>query len=251
MKEGEILFRKIVNDPRDDTARLVYADWLQEHDDPRGAEYLRAEAEWAMPWSSGERPVDSPILRDHAEGLDPVWVARVSRPPIGVCCTHLRLEGGERSPTIADIQAVEQELNLTFPPEYKLTFPPEYTAFLLNYNGGRPVSFTPTVEDNRVEVGSPVEGFDSLATVGASPDHPLRHWIEIPDHPKLGGCIPIGETNSGADTVYLNCLSSDRKFGRVLIWRDSQHGEADPDSVETLSRNLAELLARLKIKRFN
>jgi uncharacterized protein (TIGR02996 family) len=31
--------------PADDTARLVYADWLDEHDEPRKAEYLRLAAE--------------------------------------------------------------------------------------------------------------------------------------------------------------------------------------------------------------
>lgn len=42
MSEDEAFIRAIVDNPGDDTARLVYADWLDERNDPRGP-YLRAE----------------------------------------------------------------------------------------------------------------------------------------------------------------------------------------------------------------
>lgn len=42
MSEESSFLRAILNHPTDDTARLVYADWLEERDDPR-AEYLRLE----------------------------------------------------------------------------------------------------------------------------------------------------------------------------------------------------------------
>lgn len=48
--------------PGDDTPRLVSADRLDHRADPRGT-YLRAEAGWAKPWRSGERPADRHELR--------------------------------------------------------------------------------------------------------------------------------------------------------------------------------------------
>ena len=44
MTEDEAFIRAIVDSPGDDTPRLVYADWLDDRADPRGA-YLRAERE--------------------------------------------------------------------------------------------------------------------------------------------------------------------------------------------------------------
>ncbi|MBN9117954.1 MAG: TIGR02996 domain-containing protein [Planctomycetes bacterium] len=41
------LLRAILNDPEDDTARLVYADWLDEHDDPTRAEFVRVQCRLA------------------------------------------------------------------------------------------------------------------------------------------------------------------------------------------------------------
>jgi uncharacterized protein (TIGR02996 family) len=41
------LLRAICDDPDDDTARLVYADWLDEHDDPTRAEFVRLQCRLA------------------------------------------------------------------------------------------------------------------------------------------------------------------------------------------------------------
>jgi uncharacterized protein (TIGR02996 family) len=49
--------RAILAEPGDDGLRLVYADWLDERDDPRGA-YLRIEVELAD--RPGEEP---PVVR--------------------------------------------------------------------------------------------------------------------------------------------------------------------------------------------
>lgn len=45
MSEDEAFVERLSARPDDETARLVYADFLDERDDPRGA-YLRAEAAW-------------------------------------------------------------------------------------------------------------------------------------------------------------------------------------------------------------
>ncbi|MFO0852638.1 MAG: TIGR02996 domain-containing protein [Gemmataceae bacterium] len=148
MTEDEAFIRAIVEQPGDDLPRLVYADWLDERDNPRGA-YLRAEAEWAKPWRertppgwSAPTPDAHPpeweravwpglaAMRDRGRGLDPVWVARVSRPPAGVCCDHLVLHRSGPRLSPADVAAGEARL--------RLRFPPALAAFLLDRNGGEP-----------------------------------------------------------------------------------------------------------------
>src|SRR5262245_45314630 len=46
MAEDEGFLKAILASPEDDTLRLVYADWLEEHDDPRG-EFIRVQSELA------------------------------------------------------------------------------------------------------------------------------------------------------------------------------------------------------------
>lgn len=123
MTEDEAFIRAVVDNPGDDTPRLAYADWLDDRDDPRGA-YLRAEHEWAATHDPGERET----LRQMAKGLDPVWVARVSRPPIGVCCDHLRLSATGEVNRLEDIDTAGGELGLTLPAQLR--------ALLLNYSIG-------------------------------------------------------------------------------------------------------------------
>jgi uncharacterized protein (TIGR02996 family) len=43
MNEGEALLAAILAAPDDDTPRLVYADWLDEHDQPERAEFIRVQ----------------------------------------------------------------------------------------------------------------------------------------------------------------------------------------------------------------
>jgi uncharacterized protein (TIGR02996 family) len=145
--EDEAFIRAIVDSPGDDTPRLVYADWLDERNDPRGA-YLRAEYEWAEPWQTGERPADSPELREMAKVLDPVWTTRVSRPPVGVCACHFRIVERLDDPavTLSDLDGLQAQA--------RVRLPLDYVAFLLNHNGGytRPLRHARLV----VASGSPV-----------------------------------------------------------------------------------------------
>jgi len=64
-----------------------------------------------------------------------VWVARVSRPPVGVCADHIRFS--DRDPeqirpklSAADPDWIEARFNVTLPADYR--------GFLLNHNGGVP-----------------------------------------------------------------------------------------------------------------
>lgn len=123
----------ILDTPADAGPRLVYADWLEERGDPR-SQYLRAEVELVRA-AADERPKIAARLAELAGGLDPVWRARLSRPPIGVCCDRIRFTTfGDSRPlprlNPAAFQLLESWLGTDLPPTYR--------AFLLNYNGGTP-----------------------------------------------------------------------------------------------------------------
>jgi uncharacterized protein (TIGR02996 family) len=47
VSEREAFLRAIRENPADDTARLVFADWLQEHGEPERAEFIRLQIELA------------------------------------------------------------------------------------------------------------------------------------------------------------------------------------------------------------
>jgi uncharacterized protein (TIGR02996 family) len=127
--EDEAFLRAIVDSPGDDTPRLVYADWLDERDDPRGP-YLRAEADALRQFR--DTADFRPLMMWHATypslaaTLDPLWVARVSRPPIGVCVEHVGFEKRRPPTTPEALGVIERRFNLRLPVDYQ--------AFLLNYN---------------------------------------------------------------------------------------------------------------------
>jgi uncharacterized protein (TIGR02996 family) len=66
--------------PGDDVHRLVYADWLEEHDDPRGR-YLRLEIELAgLEEDDSRGPLLESELREMRQGHDPGWLEQVGKP---------------------------------------------------------------------------------------------------------------------------------------------------------------------------
>jgi len=129
--DDEAFIRCIVDSPGDDLPRLAYADWLDDRADPRGP-YLRAEHEWAKPWRDGGRPATDPQLRALTFDLDSVWVARVSRPPVGVCIDRAVFRTCGPQVTDRDLENFETETGLPLTGDYR--------AFLLNVNGGIPVA---------------------------------------------------------------------------------------------------------------
>ena len=73
----EAFLTAIRTQPADSTSRLVYADWLDERDDPRG-EYLRllcAAAGWAQATENRERVIAR--LQELCAEFDPEWLATV------------------------------------------------------------------------------------------------------------------------------------------------------------------------------
>jgi uncharacterized protein (TIGR02996 family) len=83
--DDKAFLRAILNDPGELTRWLVYADWLDERDDPRGR-FIRLEVRRHDPdlteaeryWVAGE-------LGNLRPTLDPDWVAVFDRPPIENC----------------------------------------------------------------------------------------------------------------------------------------------------------------------
>ena len=78
MSDEAALLRAIRTNPDEDTPRLVYADWLQEHDAPERAEFIRVQCALAQlePWT--ERAVDLSIrerqlLHEHRDS----WIAEL------------------------------------------------------------------------------------------------------------------------------------------------------------------------------
>lgn len=71
--EDDAFMRAIASQPQDEAVWLIYADWLEERDDPRGA-YLRALTEMGQPRASisgfdeAER-----VIRMINSDLDQIW----------------------------------------------------------------------------------------------------------------------------------------------------------------------------------
>jgi uncharacterized protein (TIGR02996 family) len=232
VNEDEAFIRAIVDG--DSTARGAYADWLDDRDDPRGP-YLRAVI---APPELG----DVTRLLDLAVGLDPVWVARVSRPPVGVCCDRVRFDcmgvGSGPPLTPAALGAFERE--------HELTLPVEYRAFMLDRNGGYPYPGRVAVDGHAPEDWPTVESFYMIAPIGWREDHAAR----IPDairevwgdpFGQFGRLLPLAG-DGGVSELYLGL--DDTSAGVVFRHSDPVHAW-DERPVRELAGSLGELLARL------
>ncbi len=79
----QAFLRALAEAPRDDTHRLVYADWLEERGDPR-AEWLLLRRTLASPVPDRSRYTDLCAREQELHrALDPVWLHAVRR----VCST--------------------------------------------------------------------------------------------------------------------------------------------------------------------
>jgi len=83
VSDEEALVAAIEVDPADDTLRLAYADWLDEHDHPGGA-YLRTELELARLGRRSKKKAAAlrAQLLDLRGTIDPTWLARFDQPQL-------------------------------------------------------------------------------------------------------------------------------------------------------------------------
>ena len=82
MSDDRAFLQAIVEHPCDDTTRVVYADWLDEHNDPRAA-FLRLQVSTQQSEPGAERNQARERLLQAASRLDPRWLAQVDRPRAG------------------------------------------------------------------------------------------------------------------------------------------------------------------------
>jgi uncharacterized protein (TIGR02996 family) len=117
--EDKTFLRAIMSNPVELTAWLVYADWLDEHDDPR-AEFIRLEVRHGqlnnteLEWYSVEER-----LQELRAALDPDWIAIFDRPKIEVCESAFRFQCPKRwenlkgtdDPTVRHCEACEKKVH--------------------------------------------------------------------------------------------------------------------------------------------
>jgi uncharacterized protein (TIGR02996 family) len=84
MSDETAFLNKLLELPADDNTRLIYADWLEEQDNPAArhkAQFLRL---LTAPTASAESARESE-LQTMAQELDPIWLAIVSKSRIENC----------------------------------------------------------------------------------------------------------------------------------------------------------------------
>jgi uncharacterized protein (TIGR02996 family) len=77
MSEQERLLAAVCENPDDDSIRLVFADWLEDHDDPQRAEFIRTQIALARSPEAADvkalRAREAALLKEHAkEWTDPL-----------------------------------------------------------------------------------------------------------------------------------------------------------------------------------
>jgi uncharacterized protein (TIGR02996 family) len=96
MHDEDCFLAVIRTTPADDTTRLVYADWLDEHDDPickTKAAFIRLEIRMAeAPEQNLNRVQMVRELETLAEQIDPGWLATVSHPKLDACRMQFEFE---------------------------------------------------------------------------------------------------------------------------------------------------------------
>jgi uncharacterized protein (TIGR02996 family) len=78
MSDEDALLAAIIAAPDDDTPRLVYADWLDDHDQPACAEYLRLGVEIEKLSAEKTRNKSNARMDELSGQLDPGWFALVA-----------------------------------------------------------------------------------------------------------------------------------------------------------------------------
>jgi uncharacterized protein (TIGR02996 family) len=93
MVDDRRFLHAILASPEDESPRLVYADWLEEHGDAKRAEFLRVDLELAK---LSKEDTGYRKLRSRWRGLraqiPPTWLSAVARQPIENCAVRFEFE---------------------------------------------------------------------------------------------------------------------------------------------------------------
>jgi uncharacterized protein (TIGR02996 family) len=230
------LLRGVIASPADPAPRLIYADWLDDHDDPRGA-FLRTEVDWAK--RKGKRKLAE--LRKLAATLDPVWATRVSRPPLGVCCDRMKIHNPGPELTPADLDALEKRLAVRLPAEFR--------AFYLNWNGGTP--WPPYIPDPRPDWEDlPIEISDFYQAGELAKElrflHSLGEYLREPsdDVPLIRDMVMFAYTPNDLGYFFIGVGAAN--FGRIFHFTDFCHNLDEPDHLRDMAGSLGELLSQIR-----
>jgi uncharacterized protein (TIGR02996 family) len=198
--EQTALLAAIRTNPDDRTLRLVYADWLDEHDDPLSG-YVRAEAELlALEPHTPEWAAAARHLRDlaaHSPQTLGGWEFNAELSRIRTKIDQLRaLDTGFRvfgarwpdagheyllNPPLAETELIDFELR------HGNTLPAEYRAFLLRVGNGRVgpgyglavLDLTADLPRLRMPFGPTPADADSLAAAARAAQE-TGNWLAIP-----------------------------------------------------------------------
>lgn len=90
MSERAAFINAILDNPSDDTARLVFADWLEEHGEPERAEFIRVQIEAdKLPGAAHEKSVPGKRADELLQAHQKAW-----RGAVGFGPAHGRYERG-------------------------------------------------------------------------------------------------------------------------------------------------------------
>jgi uncharacterized protein (TIGR02996 family) len=211
MTTEEAFLRSILDDIHDPLRRLVFADWLEEHGDPR-AEWLRIDCELAGLGRQDERrPALEARKRELGESIRErlvVWerrfaLARIKDKVRRAPESHRLYETGAKHQGRLNPVLSEEEL-IAFEREHRIALPEEYRAFLCDIgNGGL----------------GPGDGLSSLAEAAVGDlDEPFplsfRSWDGEERFAHEPGVLYLATPDEPWASVYLVVTGEDRG----LMW---------------------------------
>jgi uncharacterized protein (TIGR02996 family) len=219
MSEEQAFLKAIKKKPDDCTARLVYADWLQEHDDPRG-ELIRIEEELpALPIYSDRYWELKPRRRELLKSAEKPWLKQM-----GYGSTDYQ-------PVFADVPSgwKERWRLLREYVERWYQIPMEDVGSKLkpipkNHKGPRGESFDPE------ELKSVDQAFSKKKVWEGLPPS-LREWILFIRELKLGVpnlCLANGDTHSFAESVERIEFYQEEGYRECYLIRAEDRHEPDP-----------------------
>ncbi len=200
MSEDDAFVARLRAKPDDETARLVYADFLDDRDDPRGA-YLRAEAAWValQPQDEQYRPMYRELSR-RAAALDPAWLVSASRVAHLVrreCApgpSYTLPPEADPRPALADLRALYTEAFGAGASE-RFCLPVDFLAFVALY-GGAANGFTWYFSAQRLAGANRA----NVNTFGRSRPRDAEMWVQFGGVTERRGyfvCADLGSTLFG------------------------------------------------------